>query len=288
MNRANVELIGATVWDGEISKGEAQRAVEALEDGRIVYLPNLPFAVRADERRFLTPECLESSVKNVSLSMDLRGVSLRGADRSAFATMLERFSNCADELIGRLCPDYDDYLQKGPVSFRPIDASHRVTGWRKDDTLLHLDTFPSRPMRGSRILRVFSNAGQGDRVWRIGGSLEETARQFLPGVAAPIPAMNWVLQISGIVKGRRSHYDHFMLGLHDAMKKDLGYQSRDHAEFAFAPGSSWVCFTDAIPHAVRAGQFAFEKTYYVGVEAMRMPELAPVRILERIAGRKMI
>ena len=40
--------------------------------------------------------------------------------------------------------------------------SGRRTSWRKDDTRLHVDAFPTRPMRGRRIMRLFSNVHPGE------------------------------------------------------------------------------------------------------------------------------
>ena len=57
----------------------------------------------------------------------------------------------------RLFPHYKGHLTRGNSSFRPSQVATRVTSWRKDDTRLHIDAFPSNPMHGTRLLRVFSN-----------------------------------------------------------------------------------------------------------------------------------
>jgi hypothetical protein len=39
-----------------------------------------------------------------------------------------------------------------------------------------------------------------------------------------------------------------------------------------------------VSHAVLSGQFALEQTFTVSKHALVLPEKAPVRVLERIAG----
>ena len=52
----------------------------------------------------------------------------------------------------------------------------------------------------------------------------------------------------------------------------------------FAPGSSWMVYTETVPHAVLAGQYALEQTFLVDPAAMVAPESAPVAVLEKMAG----
>jgi hypothetical protein len=89
-----------------------------------------------------------------------------------------------------------------------------------------------------------------------------------------------------IIKGMRTPYDHLMLGIHDRMKADQGYQSKcAQAKLAIPPGATWACFTDSVSHAAMSGQFAFEQTFYLPVDAMQEPSRSPLRVLERLTGR---
>ena len=93
----------------------------------------------------------------------------------------------------------------------------------------------------------------------------------------------------GLTKGRRSAYDHFMLGLHDTGKLDDAYQSgARQAALAFAPGTSWMCFTDQVLHAAMSGHCAFEQTFHLPIAAQADPMTAPLRVLERLAGRQLV
>jgi len=159
---------------------------------------------------------------------------------------------------------------------------------RADDRRLHVDAFPSRPNRGDRILRVFSNVNpHGEpRVWRIGEPFEAVAQRYLP-VARPYS--RWqasVLQGLGITKSLRSEYDHLMLQLHDRMKADEEYQRCSPQQtMSFPAGSTWVCFSDQTVHAAMAGQYLMEQTFHLPVNRQYDPDASPLAILTRLMGR---
>jgi hypothetical protein len=76
-----------------------------------------------------------------------------------------------------------------------------------------------------------------------------------------------------------------MVQLHNTMKEDAEFQRTcPKEEFSFPPGSSWMVFTETVPHAVLAGQFALEQTVLVDPRANVVPESAPLAILEKLAG----
>jgi hypothetical protein len=105
-------------------------------------------------------------------------------------------------------------LEQARTSFRPNEVAGRNYSPRHDDRRLHVDAFPSRPMAGKRILRLFSNVSPDGvvRAWRVGERFEPFARRFLPRAGRPLPGSAWLLEQLGITKGRRSAYDHLMLG----------------------------------------------------------------------------
>ncbi len=245
------------------------------------------------EGRLLSPTIAAKS-KNVSLdcsSGTLRGSSADEAELRLLRTMMQRFAASSGALLSHLLPRYKAGLVQGRTSFRPVEIAKRSTSWRKDDTRLHVDSFPSSPVRDKRILRVFSNVnphGQ-SRTWRLGESFESVARRYLPSARRPVWGVRQLLRLLGITKGRRSAYDHFMLHMHDRMKADLDYQSKvDQIVFEFHAGSTWIAFTDQVSHAAMRGQYALEQTYYLPVTCMLDPSQAPLRILQRLAGRELI
>jgi hypothetical protein len=56
---------------------------------------------------------------------------------------------------------------------------------------------------------------------------------------------------------------------------------------AFPAGSTWMCYTDAVFHAGRSGQHAFEQTFMIEPDGMYAPERSPLRILEGLTGRRL-
>jgi hypothetical protein len=73
------------------------------------------------------------------------------------------------------------------------------------------------------------------------------------------------------------------------MKEDDGFQGVCAKEyFQFAPGSSWMVYTETVPHAVLAGQYALEQTFLVDPSAMVTPDSPPLRILEKMAGAALV
>ena len=276
-------------WRPDIAAAEGERHARILESGGVLVLPKLAFAMRDDEARFLDVRWSDGKAKNISLD----GTSIKGArggddDRAALARMVARFAADAAALVAALFPRYASHLARARTSFRPHGAAGRAVSWRKDDTRLHVDAFPSRPNRGERILRVFCNVNpQGeDRVWRVGESFDAMARQLLPTVR---PMRAWepaVLAALRVTKGMRSEYDHLMLGLHDRAKADAGYQARcPQREIRFAPGTTWLCYSDQVMHAAMSGQFMLEQTIHLPLAAMYEPARAPLAILERLTGR---
>jgi hypothetical protein len=169
-------------------------------------------------------------------------------------------------------------------------VEYRKTSWRKDDSRLHVDAFPSRPTQGERILRLFVNIHPdgSPRVWRVGEPFEDLCQRMLPRLSRPWPGSAWGMALLGITKSRRTEYDHLMLGLHDEMKRDTDYQ-RDcpQVRFDFPPGSTWICFSDQTSHAAMSGQYMLEQTFHLPMSSMYLPELSPLRVLERLTGRKL-
>ena len=289
-----LETLPIANWQGPFVPVLQHHAIDALESGRVLVLPALRFVVAQEEQRFLDAESLGGSRKNISLDPDrgtLGNSALPPADAAALAGMMRRFAACTTRLVTGLLPGYAASLQRARTSFRPAEIAGRAYSPRHDDRLLHVDAFPTRPMAGRRILRVFSNVAPdgAPREWRVGEPFPDFARAFLPRVKLPLPGSAWALQQLGLTKGRRSVYDHIMLGLHDAGKLDAAYQADGpKADVSFPADTTWLCFTDQVLHAALAGHCALEQTFHVPVAALAHPEQAPLRVLERLAGRALV
>ncbi|MEA3119432.1 MAG: hypothetical protein QOI13_2702, partial [Paraburkholderia sp.] len=281
-------------WQGQGLSVPRERLLAALERGKVLYFPNLRFAVEGGEAALLDPALADPLRKNISLEPmggALRGVVGDAVTQSAVRALITRYQNNARSLVDNLLPEYRAKLRASPTSLRLMQVETRHTSWRKDDSRLHVDAFPSRPNRGERILRVFANVNPHGvpRVWRVGEPFEQIAKRFLPHIKPQLPGVAWLLEQLHITKSRRTEYDHLMLHLHDCMKADLDYQKSSPQEtMPFPPGSVWVCFSDQTSHAVMSGQFMVEQTFFLPVRAMAEPECAPLGILERLENRALV
>jgi hypothetical protein len=270
--------------------------IAALEAGKVLYFPNFAqhgFAPQKEELALFREDIRDPKTRNISLSTsgDLKGVVGDDATKALMAGMIGRFRAEAEGLLANLVPRYGEHLRRGATSFRPSVVQNRVQSWRADDRRMHVDSFPSRPNYGERLLRVFTNVNlEGEpRVWRVGEPFEDVARRFLPKVK---PYSAWqakVLNALHVTKSLRSEYDHIMLQLHDAMKSDLDYQKNaPQVTFNFPPGCAWVCFSDQTSHAVMAGQYMMEHTLQLSPMHQYDKEASPLAILTRMQGHALV
>jgi len=204
---------------------------------------------------------------------------------------MDRYANAARTLVTSLCPGYAHALQWGLTSFRPVSAANREASVRKDDMRLHVDAFASRPVQGRRLLRVFCNVNPdgAPRIWELGEPFDAVAAQFHNRIASPLPGGAWLLEKLHVTKGRRSAYDHIMLGLHDQAKLDNEYQhTTTKTRVELPAGTTWIVFTDLVMHAVLSGQYLLEQTFYLPPEAMQDEARAPLRRLEKLYQRALV
>lgn len=277
-------------WGGPFSSAAQNQAITALESGLLVFLPRLVFAIANDEANFLDPASSAAGRKNISFDPatgDLGNVALDTGDAAHLKAMLVRFAAQSAGLIRGLFPTYAAALEIGRTSFRPLEIAGREYSPRHDDRRLHVDAFPSRPLHGKRILRLFANIARdgAERAWQVGEPFAQFAGKFAPRIGMPMPGSAWLMAQAGITKGRRSAYDHVMLQLHDRAKLDADYQrGAPKYDLRFPPGSTWLCFTDQVLHAALSGHAALEQTFYLPVDALAEPATAPLTVLEKILG----
>lgn len=288
-----IHTIAIADWSGPFAPDVQAHASDALENGKVLFFPQLSFVLERDEQALLTPEVSNGKSKNVSLkpSGELGGSSCTGERERRLKAMMERFARAATHFMTALVPTYANRIERAPTSYRPVEIAGRSASPIHDDSRLHVDAFPSRPMRGHRILRLFSNVSPSGapRVWHVGEPFEDMARKFLPRAREGSRVHSRLLGVLGITKGIRTPYDNLMLGLHDGAKRDDAYQ-RDapQIEFPFPAGSTWICYTDQVMHAALAGQYVLEQTFHLDVGAMIAPARSPLRVLERLRGHSLV
>ena len=280
-------------WDPIINSSLSDQVIAALEGGQVVVLPHLAFNLLPEEERFLSSNWSDKKAKNISLrpNAGLRGATGSELDMLALRGMIERFADQSQQLISKILPSYVPNLTVANTSFRPFEVEARMSSYRKDDTRLHPDAFPSNPTQGTRLLRVFNNVNPNGkpRVWRVGEPFTQMANQFLPKTKALLPLQAWLMKTLHITKRTRTEYDHRMLQLHDLVKADMDYQKNSpQRSVNFMPGTTWIVYSDQVLHAAMSGQYMFEQTFHLPVSGLKNPETAPLRVLEKMLKRSLI
>ena len=209
--------------------------------------------------------------------------------------MLRDYSKTVVDFAASVLSAYAGQWHLDYASFRPQEEAGRKLSRHARNDLLHVDSFPTRPTRGDRIFRVFTNINPAaPRVWRTGETFPELAERFAIASGlleratrrGPGRSVLSLLRSAGFPVQSRPPYDEFMHRFHNFLKDNEGYQDNARAQVvSFPPGSTWMVFTDMVTHAVLSGQFALEQTFLIARHSLTHPEHAPVAILERLAGR---
>ena len=179
---------------------------------------------------------------------------------------------------------------------RPFEEQGRDLPLHKRNDLLHVDAFPSRPTRGGRILRVFTNLSPDKpRVWLTTDRFGALAPRFafeagLGQIAADGSFLGRQFRrlgrLVGLPGADRSPYDRFMLRFHDYLKENAAFQADCvKTRLEFPPMGAWLVFSDGVPHAVLSGQFALEQTLLIPPSALVAAQSSPLRVLEALCGR---
>ncbi|CAG9175747.1 Kdo hydroxylase family protein [Cupriavidus respiraculi] len=282
-----------TEWEPRVTAETAATLRRQLEQGAVLFFPDLHFRFAPGEERFLDSRWSDGKSKNINLRANdtaVRGAMGSPQDLSDLYALIRRYAQLSESLVLTLFPEYGPHMQRAGTSLRPSEIAGRPVSWRKDDTRLHVDSFPSNPLRGQRLLRVFHNIDpQAPRVWRVGEPFGDFARRFVPQTRGMWPGQAWLMKQLHITKRERSEYDHRMLQLHDLAKADLDYQAAvPQQEFHFPPGSTWIVFSDQVLHAAMRGRAMMEQTFYLDPKAIADHTHSPEAVLSRMLGRPML
>ncbi len=283
--------------------------IARLEAGEVIYFPQTPVPVPQEDVAFLLGQHQTDSRlhKNIAYKPGidrLSGVDDKSADQAGVDRMHEvmrRYSQSVTEFLALFLAPYEQRWTLDYASYRPIEEQGRDLATRRRNDLLHTDAFPTRPTRGARILRFFHNIHPSrTRDWVLGEPFARVVGEFVPGKLA-VPQADGALAGAGkklagavglgalVPQWKRTRYDAFMMDLHNTMKEDERFQRECRKEsFQFPAGSSWMVYTETVPHSVQAGQYALEQTFLVRPEATVTPESSPLAILEKMAGERLV
>jgi hypothetical protein len=300
--------IGALVRGLPANPAQARDWCLLLEAGGILYFPQTPLPIPPEDLAFLLQgqQTGSSLHKNIAYKPDrdkLSGVDKKTAsadDLAKLQDVMRRYSASVGDHLANFLAPYSRRWQLDYASYRPIEEQGRDLSLRRRNDLLHTDAFPTRPTRGARILRFFHNIHPDrTRDWMVTEPFARLVGQFTPAkIAIPQPDSalarvgKRLAQAAGLGKlmpqVKRTPYDEFMMRLHNTMKEDAAFQESCPKErFDFPAGSSWMVYTETVPHAVLAGQFALEQTFLVDPGAMVDPASSPLAILEKLAGARL-
>jgi hypothetical protein len=278
-----------------------------LEKGNVLYFPTTPFSLLAEDQQFLRGLNFSGGAvhKNIAyrpLSDRVTGIEASDDQRDRLLQIMRNYSRAVVEFTSELLPDYAAAWKLDYASFRPLEEEGRDLPLNKRNDLLHTDAFPSRPTNGDLILRVFTNIHLSKtRNWittdpfpilaekyaraagldamaastrSLPGRLRNRSLRFLRGIGAPVAP--------------RSGYDRFMLHFHEFLKRNGEFQETcPKYRFNFSPGSTWLTFTDVLPHSVHSGQHALEQTFIIARRSLAHPEDSPIGVLERLCGNSL-
>ncbi|MGH9572376.1 MAG: Kdo hydroxylase family protein [Candidatus Acidiferrales bacterium] len=288
-------------WSGPGRHEQRARAYcDLLERGQILFFREPPFELSAADREFLLQqEWAEMRMhKNISYRPGedlLKGVKGNAETVSKVHEIMRRYSANVINFLKQFLAPYAGKWIIDFASFRPFEEERRGLPLHKRNDLLHVDAFPSRPTRGGRILRVFTNLNPTtSRVWNTLDDFGAIAREHaenagLRRIAGQDGFLQRTVQNLGHAIGirgmGRTPYDMFMLRFHDYLKENVEFQERaPKSRVDFPPLSTWLVYTDGVAHAAMSGRYALEQTLLIPADALVSPEHAPFRVLESIAG----
>ncbi|MBX6322755.1 MAG: Kdo hydroxylase family protein [Rhodospirillaceae bacterium] len=263
-----------------------------LESGAILFFPVIPVPLAEDDRAFLLAQRQSRRAYHKNVAYRPAEDRLSGADAATPAdaerlrAILRSFSREAVAFVSGFLAPYAAHLRADFASFRPVEEEGRPMRLRARNDLLHVDSFPTRPTRGGRILRFFVNINPDrPRVWRTGDGFEALAAAFRDRMPPFRPDGGIAGRALAALGLARPAYDRWMLDFHNFLKENAAFQQDCRkTRWSFPPGSAWMVFTDAVSHAVLSGRFALEQTFIVDLAGMVAPERAPLAVLRRLYG----
>ena len=281
-------------------QGRARWCCSQLEAGNILFFAKMPFEMPAAHIELLLGQRQSGAGyhKNIAYRPAedrLIGYAERDAARiGQLHAAMRSYSESAVRFASQFLAPYAPAWRVDFTSFRPQEEEGRALRLHARNDLLHVDSFPGRPSNGDRILRLFTNINPREpRVWITSETFDALAARFAGSPGLPAPQRPSAIEgkllslarAAGFKKLARPPYDQWMLRLHHFLKENQEFQAQTpRTRWEFPPQSTWMVFTDMVSHAVLHGQFALEQTFLISRGSLVNPEMAPVRILERMAG----
>lgn len=280
-----------------------------LEAGDILYFPKTPISIAPQDLAFLLDQRqTESGLhKNIAYKPNrdlLSGIKRSAANQESLSRLhaiMRNYSVSVTEFLAQFLLPYERRWLLDYASYRPLEEKGRDLSTHRRNDLLHTDAFPTRPTHGRRILRFFNNIHPSrTRDWVVGSPFPDIIHHFVPmQIEPPLVDSGSRRLVKNLLSRtgagnlfpnlKRTPYDEFMMRFHNFLKEHAEFQkSHPRLNIAFPPGSSWMVYTETVPHAVLAGQYALEQTFLVDPEAMVDPSSTPLYVLQQMTGSRLI
>jgi hypothetical protein len=303
-------LVTVSVADAATAAPAQSRAwCEQLESGDILYFPQSPITLAPADIEFLRGQQQSDSALHKNIAYKPAAHTLSGLDTASAGSaaadrlrgIMQQYSQSVTAFLSGFLAPYQQRWKLDYASFRPLEEEGRDLPLRRRNDLLHTDAFPTRPTHGARILRFFNNIhATRTRDWIVSDAFRTVAAKYAPaeiplpqpdsGVGRALKSVATSIGLGAAVPAwKRSPYDDFMMRFHNFLKENREFQaSCTKYDYQFPAGSSWMVYTDMVPHAVLAGQYALEQTLLIAPEAMVAPQHAPLTVLEELTGARLL
>ncbi len=289
-----------TIEGDQQNRTASEEQYRRLESGDILYFPNAPFELTSEQRACLLSQ-RQSDAFHKNISYRPAEDRLKGVDQKdpveweRMHQTMRAYSTSAIAFMSSFLSRYAHNWKIDFASFRSIEEAGRKVALRSRNDLIHIDSFPSRPSHGDRLLRIFTNINpERPRIWVTSDPFEQLAWRYAGKAGLPHPPGGLAklrskalraLSTLGMPVVDRPPYDQFMLRFHHYLKENTAFQEEcPKDQWVFPPNSTWIVFTDTASHSCISGQYALEQTFIVRRSSLVCPSKAPIAILERITG----
>jgi len=178
-----IEDYRAGGWVGRDAVERSRAYCARLEEGAILYFSTPPFDLIENDVNFLLSLKPADSRLHKNISYRPESDVLRGladdSNKSRVHEIMRKYAAAVRGFVEDFLAPYAGRFEMDYASYRHVEEEGRDLSLHKRNDLLHVDAFPSRPTRGARILRVFTNVNPAkDRVWVVAERFPELAARF--------------------------------------------------------------------------------------------------------------
>ena len=109
MTESQIIEVASGDWQGNNLSVPRETLLAGVERGKVLYFPNLAFAIEGGERALLDPALADPKRKNISLAPNggaLNGVLGDAVTQSAVRALIARYQLNARTLVDGLFPEY--------------------------------------------------------------------------------------------------------------------------------------------------------------------------------------